>query len=458
MLKRKKPEAEKTETLRGRLPGSFWKKGESKLSQERKDRLFLVSRRPETGVAIIALLTAFFECGGMMLAMAYQGRLGTEGLLQMAAVVLLGLFSTLVLPRILPMDPLIMALTNFLCGLGIIILMTVSPVRGNKQIVYYAIGMGGMMLMQVFILHVKRFHALSFLMMLASIAILALPLLFGEWSNGAKSWVDIPLFGSFQPSELAKVAVIFALAYYFSAHRTLAQMMPAILFSVACLMLLMWQRDLGTALIYYLTTLLLFYIACGNMPLTILGLGGGALAALMGYKMFAHVKVRVAMWRNPWSDPTGKGYQIIQALLAIGSGGLFGVGLGQGTPEKIPEYYNDFIFAVICEQFGQIFGVLLLVVYMILIVRGASVVMRSRKSFHLLLGCGALSMMAIQTFMITAGVIKLVPLTGVTMPFLSYGGSSFLSCMLMIGIVHGIAGCVREDMEEEIAGKGREQY
>ena len=393
-----------------------------------------------------------------MLAMAYQGRLGTEGLLQMAAVVLLGLFSTLVLPRILPMDPLIMALTNFLCGLGIIILMTVSPVRGNKQIVYYAIGMGGMMLMQVFILHVKRFHALSFLMMLASIAILALPLLFGEWSNGAKSWVDIPLFGSFQPSELAKVAVIFALAYYFSAHRTLAQMMPAILFSVACLMLLMWQRDLGTALIYYLTTLLLFYIACGNMPLTILGLGGGALAALMGYKMFAHVKVRVAMWRNPWSDPTGKGYQIIQALLAIGSGGLFGVGLGQGTPEKIPEYYNDFIFAVICEQFGQIFGVLLLVVYMILIVRGASVVMRSRKSFHLLLGCGALSMMAIQTFMITAGVIKLVPLTGVTMPFLSYGVASFLSCMLMIGIVHGIAGCVREDMEEEIAGKGREQY
>ena len=192
------------------------------------------------------------------------------------------------------------------------------------------------------------------------------------------------------------------------------------------------------------------YAASGNMPLTVIGMGGGAAAAVLGYRMFAHVKVRVAMWRNPWSDPLDKGYQIIQALLAIGSGGLFGVGLGQGTPDKIPAYYNDFIFAVVCEQMGLVFGLLLLAVYLLLILRGVSVITRSRRSLHMLLGCGVLVMLSVQTFMIVAGVIKMIPLTGVTMPFLSYGGSSLISCLSMIGIVHGIAGRAQADMEEDI--------
>ena len=242
------------------------------------------------------------------------------------------------------------------------------------------------------------------------------------------------------------------LAYYFSAHRTVAQMMPAILFAGACLLLLMLQRDLGTALIYYLTTLVLFYAACGNVPLTVLGIGGGAAAAVMGYQMFAHVKVRVAMWKNPWSDPLDKGYQIIQALLAIGSGGLFGVGLGQGTPEKIPAYYNDFIFAVICEQMGLIFGLLVLAVYLLLIARGVTVITRARRSFDMLLGCGVLAMLAIQALMIVGGVIKMIPLTGVTMPLMSYGGSSLVSCLAMTGILHGVSARAQDNLEEDILG------
>ena len=286
--------------------------------------------------------------------------------------------------------------------------------------------------------------------MVLGIGALILPLAFGEWNNGAKNWVKVPLLGSFQPSEIVKLSVVLALAYFFSAHRTVWQMMPALVFAAACLLLLMMQRALGTALIYYLTTLVLFYVACGNVPLTGVGLGGGVGAAALGYQMFAHVKVRVAMWRNPWSDPTDKGYQIIQALLAIGSGGLFGVGLGQGTPEKIPAYYNDFIFAVFCEQLGQVFGVLLLAVYVLLILRGVTVVARARRSFEMLLGCGVLAMLGIQTFMIVAGVIKMIPLTGVTMPFLSYGGSSLLSCMAMIGILHGASARAQENLEEDI--------
>ena len=337
-----------------------------------------------------------------------------------------------------------------ICGVGVVVLYTVSPERGARQAMFYAMGLAAMLVMSEIVFHVHHFRGLTLLGMVLGIGALVLPLAFGQWNNGAKNWVQVPLLGSFQPSEIVKLSVVLALAYFFSAHRTVWQMMPALVFAAACLLLLMMQRDLGTALIYYLTTLVLFYVACGNVPLTVVGLGGGVGAAALGYQMFAHVKVRVAMWRNPWSDPTDKGYQIIQALLAIGSGGLFGVGLGQGTPEKIPAYYNDFIFAVICEQLGQVFGVLLLAVYVLLILRGVTVVARARRSFEMLLGCGVLAMLGIQTFMIVAGVIKMIPLTGVTMPFLSYGGSSLLSCMAMIGILHGASARAQENLEEDI--------
>jgi len=402
------------------------------------------------GVALIALLTAGFEALGFLLLSVRHAAVDTQAFTLMAVIVPLGLISSLLLPRMLRIDALTMALTNFLCGVGLVILYTVSPERGVRQTMFYALGLAVMLAVSAIVSRMRRAHGITVLSMIAGIGALALPLLFGEWNNGAKNWVSVPFFGSFQPSEFVKLCIVLALAYYFSTHRTVMQMMPAILFAGACLAMLMLQRDLGTALIYYLTTLVMFYAACGNMPLTLIGLCGGAGAALLGYEMFAHVKVRVAMWRNPWSDPLDKGYQIIQALLAISSGGLFGVGLGQGTPEKIPMYYNDFIFAVVCEQLGLVFGMLVLAVYALLIVRCVNVAMRSRRSFDLLLGCGAAAMLGIQTFMIVGGVIKMIPLTGVTMPFMSYGGSSMVSCLAMIGIVHGIAARAQREMNEDL--------
>ena len=416
-----------------------------------RDRRRAVSRGVDSLVTLAALLSAVFVAGALLLCAARTpGTLDMQALILAVLMASIGLLTSLVLPRIWPIDPLIMTLTHFLCSVGVAVLYTVSPERGLRQANYYMIGLAAMFVMSLIVSKVRRFKGWTILSMLLGIGALILPLAFGQWSGGAKNWVSIPFFGSFQPSELVKLSLVLAMAYYFSAHRTVLQMMPAILFAGACLLLLMLQRDLGTALIYYMTTLVMFYVACGNVPLTVLGAGGGAAAAMLGYKMFAHVKVRVAMWRNPWSDPLDKGYQIIQALLAIGSGGLFGVGLGQGTPEKIPAYFNDFIFAVICEQLGIVFGILVLVVYVIIILRGVTVISRSRRSFDMLLGCGVLAMLAIQTVMIVGGVIKMLPLTGVTMPFISYGGSSLLSCMCMIGILHGICARAQEDLEEDV--------
>ena len=443
-------EADRAKARKEREPGRI-RREKKRIEAEMRDRRRAVSRGVDMGVTMIALLTALFLAGGLLLA-----AMETPGTTDMQAIYLLGLMeamcllTTLALPRMLPIDPLIMALTNFLCGVGVVILYTVSPERGIKQATYYVIGLAAMLIVSLIVSRAKRLKGLTVLSMLAGIVLLVLPLAFGQWSGGAKNWVSIPVFGSFQPSEMVKLSLVLAMAYYFSAHRTVLQMIPAILFAGACLLLLMLQRDLGTALIYYMTTLTMFYVACGNVPLTMIGLAGGAGAAVAGYKMFAHVKVRVAMWRNPWSDPLDKGYQIIQALLAIGSGGLFGVGLGQGTPEKIPAYFNDFIFAVICEQLGIVFGIVLLLVYVIIVMRGVTVISRSRRSFDMLLGCGVLAMLAIQTAMIVGGVIKMLPLTGVTMPFISYGGSSLLSCMCMVGILHGICARAQEDLEEDV--------
>ena len=434
---RLKPEAEKEEKKPDKKPPRRYEPEQKLTGREKKekaraaavarDRRRAVSRAGDGCVTMIALLTAVFEVLGLLLcAVKAEGAWDTQAVKLCMVMAPLGLLTTLALPRLLPMDSLVMALTNFLCGVGVVVLYTVSPERGARQAMFYAMGLAAMLVMSEIVFHVRHFRGLTLLGMALGIGALILPLAFGEWNNGAKNWVSVPLLGSFQPSEIVKLSVVLALAYFFSAHRTVWQMMPALLFAAACLLLLMMQRDLGTALIYYLTTLVLFYVACGNVPLTILGLGGGAGAAVLGYQMFAHVKVRVAMWRNPWSDPTDKGYQIIQALLAICSGGLF------------------------CEQLGQAFGVLLLAVYVLLILRGVTVVARARRSFEMLLGCGVLTMLGIQTFMIVAGVIKMIPLTGVTMPFLSYGGSSLLSCMAMIGILHGASARAQENLEEDI--------
>ena len=227
------------------------------------------------------------------------------------------------------------------------------------------------------------------------------------------------------------------------------KMLPWLFFAVTCLGLLMLQKDLGTALMYYGTTLMLFYASSGSVLLTGLGLVGGGGAAVLGYKMFAHVKKRVAIWLNPWSDYDNAGYQIVQGLMALASGGLIGCGLGLGSPKTIPVYHTDFIFAVICEQFGLIFGLCVLAMYVAIIWRGATTAMAARRSFHGLLAMGCTVLIALQTFTIIGGVIKLVPLTGVTMPFVSYGGTSLVSSLCLVGLLQGVGSLNNDDLDED---------
>jgi Bacterial cell division membrane protein len=200
---------------------------------------------------------------------------------------------------------------------------------------------------------------------------------------------------------------------------------------------LVLSRDLGTAAIYGVTTLIVFYVATGNLLATGIGIGAGVAGAMAAYTLFSHVRVRVAVWRNPWAKygEVGGGYQIAQGLMAIASGGLFGMGLGRGMPKSIPAYRTDYIFAVICEEMGILVGVCIIALFLLLILRGFSIARQGNDRFHSLLSVGVVTVFGIQSFLIIGGVVKLIPLTGVTLPFVSYGGSSMIASFILLGML-----------------------
>ena len=367
-----------------------------------------------------------------------------QGLLLAVAVPFMISLTTDWLPRLFPCDKLLLALTNFLCALGVLVLYDTNPSYAYHQAMYYGVGLGAMVVCVYLVRLIRRWDALVGLMIPVSLLLLALPLRIGQETYGAKNWFYVGGI-SVQPSEIVKLSLMIIIAHFMSRRR----MLPWLLFAVGCLGLLMLQKDLGTALLYYGVTLLIYFASSGNLGLTGLGLAGGAGAAVMGYKMFAHVKKRVAIWLDPFADYDNAGYQIVQSLMAIASGGVFGLGLGLGSPRTIPVYHTDFIFAVICEQFGLVFGICVLLMYVALIWRGATTAMAARSGFHGLLAMGCTAMIGLQTFVIIGGVLKLIPLTGVTMPFVSYGGTSLVSSLCLIGLLQGVESLNEDDLEED---------
>ena len=414
-----------------------------------------VGKRSATRMTLSAIM--LFECTACLL-LVIRGDpidLVAAGLGLALPVIAWG--STMVLAKRLRADAMLVMLMTFLCGVGIILLYGLSPERGVRHLWMY---LGGLCMFTVCSLAVRvmrDWRAVCWLLFAGGVALLLLPVAFGQETNGARNWLPVPVIGSFQPSELVKLFLLLILAQFFSRLQGVRGMLPGLLFAAASLGALMLQKDLGTALMYYLVTLLMYWAASSNLPMTLVGAVGGVGASVMGYRMFAHVKTRVAIWQNPWSDALGSGYQVVQALMAIGSGGLLGLGLGMGQSRVIPAYSTDFIFAALCEQFGILFGLCILGLYVIIVMRGMAISLQARTSFHSLLALGCSLLIGLQTFVITGGVMKMIPLTGVTMPFLSYGGTSLVSCMGVIGLLCGVGARNAADREADARlAEGRE--
>lgn len=343
-----------------------------------------------------------------------------------------------------------MLIVALLLSIGLAIQYRMSPETAFRQLVFTCIGGIGMFLVLFLFKFPRLMRFTSYLVGLASIALLVALLFVGKESGGAKNWISLGGI-LFQPSEFVKVAFVFVLANALTERTELKKLTMPILFVIAVAALLVLQKDLGAAMLILVSAIVMYYAASGDIKGVFKGMLLGGIGAVASYFAFDHVKVRVKVWLDPWATYATSGYQIAQGLMAIASGGLFGMGFGLGSPKNIPAYHTDYVFAVICEEFGIVFGIAIIALYLLLFLSGIKVALNSSDVFSSLVAFGASAMLAFQSFIIIAGVIKLIPLTGITLPFISYGGSSIIASLLFAGIIEGISANNMRKLEEERA-------
>jgi cell division protein FtsW (lipid II flippase) len=335
-------------------------------------------------------------------------------------------------------DKYILVLSAFLTEIGLIMQYRIKPYYAIRQMGWFTVGIAMFILIVVLFPNIESISSLKYFYLAAAVGLLVLTQIFGMDIKGSKSWVDLGPVG-FQPSEFAKIFIILYLASALKDFKDRKDLiMPAAVVLVS-LMFLAIQTDLGTALIYFGVSVTMVYIATSNLKYVLTSMLLFISGALSSYFMFSHVKKRVEIWINPWATPTGNGHQIVQSLIAIASGGFFGTGLYLGHPGYIPEVHNDFIFSAICEEFGLLGGFAVIIVYFLIVYRGFRTAIYANNTFSRLVAVGISTMIGAQVFVIIGGVTKLIPLTGITMPLVSYGGSSLVINFIALGILQKIS-------------------
>jgi cell division protein FtsW (lipid II flippase) len=434
-----------------------------------------------TGRGLELVLLAFaavIVTAALVLVEANQEEELTRALLYVGAAYL-GLFTVahLAVRRLAPYaDPLMLPCVALLNGLGLVMIHRLDLAAQDKavalgraapteliqrQVAWTAIGL----VLFVGVLAVVRNHRTlaryGYTAGFVGLVLLALPgLLPSSISevNGAKIWLRLGIF-SIQPGEFAKIALIVFFAVFlvqkrelfseagkkflgmeFPRARDLAPLLIAWGLSVG---VLVGERDLGTSLLFFGIVMVLLYTATGKASWMVIGLaffvGGGAVA----YQLFGHVRTRVQIWLDPFSDFNGAGYQICQALFGLGTGGVGGTGLGAGRPDLVPYAESDFMLSSLGEELGLVGLAAILVVYLVLITRGLRSALAVRDSFGKLLATGLGFTLALQTFVVIGGVTKLIPLTGLTLPFLSYGGSSLVANYALVALLLRVSNAAR---------------
>ena len=292
------------------------------------------------------------------------------------------------------------------------------------------------------------FSRFSWLYALVGFITLLAVLLFSVTTFGAK--ISFTIFGiSFQPSEFVKIIFIFAISGFLAKANDFKNVVITTIIAAVHIFVLVLSKDLGGALIFFIVFLSILYVATCKLFYFAAGLLSGSAAAVVGYRLFSHVRVRVKAFLDPIGTIETAGYQISQSLFAIGTGGFFGMGLGAGAPQKIPVVAADFIFAAICEEFGTFFGICLILVCESCLVMFLNIAMRFTNKFYKFVAVGLASLYGFQVFLTIGGVTKFIPLTGVTLPLVSYGGTSVLVTIVMFAIIQGLYISVRNGINFE---------
>lgn len=331
-------------------------------------------------------------------------------------------------------------LLNNMCMLlviGMIMQTRLSFDKAFRQFVFIAIGSVIMLIIPLFLQKGSLFRKFTALYFGVGVTLLAVVVAIGSTSYGAKLTISIGGF-SFQPSEFVKILFVFFVAAMLYKGADFKRVLLTSCLSAVYVLLLVASKDLGGALLYFMAYLIMIYVASKKVVYLGAGFAGIAVACVAGYHLFSHVQTRFFVWMNPTADIDNKGYQICQSLFGIGTGGWFGLGIGEGIPKKIPIVDKDFVFSAISEEFGAIFAIGLILLCVSCFVMIIHVSMQMKDKFYKLVAVGLAVLYATQVILTIGGAIKFIPSTGVTLPLVSYGGSSMLSTLIVFGIVQGL--------------------
>lgn len=331
-------------------------------------------------------------------------------------------------------------IVNNMCMLLSISFIILTRLSYDKSVKQFKIVLASLLLSFLLLYFVSRMEIVKKLTWLwggIGIFSLAAVMVLGSVTNGSK--ISYRLFGfTFQPSEFVKIIFVFFVAGMFTESVSLIQVITATMIAGAHVVILVLSKDLGSALIFFVVYVVMLYVGTKKPIYLLAGFGAGFIAALVGYRLFPHVQTRVTAWRDPYSVIEGQGYQISQSLFSIGTGGWFGMGLYEGSPEKIPVVEADFIFSAISEEMGCLFGLCVILICISNFLMFMNIAMRIRDTYYRLVAVGLASIYGFQMFLTIGGVTKFIPLTGVTLPLVSYGGTSVLVTVIMFSIIQGI--------------------
>ncbi|MBC5683197.1 FtsW/RodA/SpoVE family cell cycle protein [Ruminococcus hominis] len=334
-----------------------------------------------------------------------------------------------------------------LISIGLIMITRLEFADAVKQFIYAIVGAVIGLVVPVIIRKMKTLIDWTYIYAGVGFAFLCLVAVFAATSGGAKLGFTIAGFGV-QPSEFVKILFVFFVAASLQKSTDFKNVLITTAIAAAHVLILVLSTDLGAALIFFVVYLVMLYVATRQPLYAIAGIGAGSVAAMLGYRLFAHIKVRVSVWKDPFASYNEGGYQVAQSLFAIGTGSWFGMGLMQGSPDLIPVAESDFIFAAIAEEMGLIYALCLILICVSCYVMFLNIAMEIRNQFYKLVALGLGTCYIFQVFLMIGGVTKFIPSTGVTLPLVSYGGSSMLSTMIMFGIIQGLY-IVREDEVEK---------
>ena len=370
-------------------------------------------------------------------------------------------------------DVLLLPIVTLLTGIGLVMIFRLTyDIKGAEnlattQAIWILVGSGAMFLIVLLFRNYHRLFDYKYLLALAAVVLIASTFTpFGYEVNGARLWVAIGRV-NFQPSEFARIALVIFFAGYLAEKRdvmtatsrtflriqipALKYFGPVALVWAASLGLLVFEKDLGSSLLFFAVPLLMLYTATGRIAYVLLGGILFSIGSLMTYLLFSHVQLRVQSWLDPWEDPDGTGFQILQSIFNIADGGMTGTGLGAGFSQTIPEVETDFIFSAIASELGLLGATAVLLAFLAFVYRGIKISLLASDESSKLLAFGLTAMFALQTLVIVGGVTKAIPVTGITLPFVSYGGSSVVGSFILTALLLVISEKAgRRELEEPL--------